>query len=457
MANNRLPVVAIVGRTNVGKSSLFNAILDRREAIVAREPGTTRDSISAIANFNNQRFWIVDTAGMKDPEDDFENSIQQQISTASESADLIMVVVEAGLIINDEDRQVSLMALKSKKPVLLIVNKIDQAKDRNTYEFLKLGIKDMITTSTTQSTGIHQLLEEITNKIIRVPIKQEPERLKIALLGRPNVGKSSLFNSLLNKQQAIVADRAGTTRDVNRMSVRYHNQEIEIMDTAGIRRPGKIERGVEYFSVLRSLAAIQEADICFLLIDATESNVALDQKIAGMVKEAGRGLALIVSKWDALEEHEAFDFDNFLKEISANYEFVSWAPLVTTSSIKGQNVAKLYELALKIQQARDLNIPTPALNKWLKRVTIEHPPAGLKNRSPKLNYITQETDNEIPAFKVFGSHTKFIHWSYRRYLERKMREDYDFFGNPIQFWFIEKHLTHKHGVMPKKVVAKEES
>jgi len=445
MTSRKLPIVAIVGRANVGKSSLFNAILERRETIVAREAGTTRDSISAKASFNNQQFWIVDTAGIKDPEDEFEESIQSQVRQATDSADIILVVVEADVLISNEDRLVAKLALKSKKPLILVVNKIDKTTAETKYEFVRLGISTIIATSVTQSRGIYELLETITKNIERFPVRNEEERLKIALLGRPNVGKSSLFNSLLNKQQAVVAARAGTTRDINRGIVRYQNREIEIMDTAGIRRPGRIERGVEHFSVLRSLAAIEESDICFLLIDAQESTVALDQKIAGMVKDAGRGLVLVITKWDTLEASEGFNFDNFLSSITKDYEFVAWAPLVVTSSISGQNVTKLYQLAQKIKTARDTKIATSALNDWLGRAVRDHPPAGLKNRTPKLNYIVQETDNSIPAFKIFGSQTSFVHWSYRRYLERKMREDYDFFGNPIQLWFIEKHVSHKHG------------
>jgi GTP-binding protein len=450
MANKKLPIVALVGRANVGKSSLFNAILERREAIVAREAGTTRDSISAKASFRGQQFWIVDTAGVKDPEDDFEESIQSQVIQASDSADIILVVVEAGLPIGYEDRLVAKLALKSKKPIILVINKIDKTTPDSIYEFMKLGIKESTTTSVTQSRGIYELLERITQNIDRVPVKNENERLKIALLGRPNVGKSSLFNALLNKQQALVAAKAGTTRDVNRGIIRYMNREIEIMDTAGIRRPGRIERGVEHFSVLRSLAAIEEADICFLLIESNESSVALDQKIAGMVKDAGRGLVLIVTKWDTHEASEGFDFNGFLKEITQDYEFVSWAPLIVTSSISGQNVTKLFELAQQISQARDIKLTTSTLNDWLGRAIRDHPPAGLKNRMPKLNYIVQENDNSIPAFKIFGSQTGFVHWSYKRFLERRMREEYGFFGNPIQLWLIEKHVAHKHGNRPNK-------
>jgi GTPase len=446
----KLPIVAIVGRANVGKSSLFNAVLERREAIVAKEAGTTRDSIMAKATWRNQNFWMVDTAGVKDAEDDFEFTIQEQIQQAADSADVIWVVVEANVAITEEDRRVAKMALKSKKPVFLVVNKIDRAKGVDLDAFLRLGIKPIIHTSSTQNRGIHELLDTLVANIPKATLAEDDDRLHIAILGRPNVGKSHLFNTLAKKQQAIVADRAGTTRDINRAVVRFEGREVELMDTAGIRRPGKIGQGIEHFSVIRSLAAIEQADICLLLMDVNELNTALDQKIAGMVKEAGKGLVLVVSKWDSALAKDAFTRDALAPQISATYDFVPWAPLIFTSAVTGQNVTKIFELALDIAKRRELRIPTAELNRWLRLVVDKHPPAGLKNRAPKLNYMTQETDNPIPAFKVFGSHTKFLHWSYKRFLERELREKYNYEGTPVQLWFIEKHETHKHGNSPTK-------
>lgn len=448
MATKKLPIVAIVGRANVGKSSLFNAILDRREAIVAREAGTTRDSIMAKADYKDQNFWLVDTAGIKDPEDDFEFTIQEQITQAADSADVIWVVVEADIPITEEDRRVATMALKSRKPVFLIINKLDKAKGADLSRFDRLGIKTMVRTSVPQGRGIEELLDKLLAVIPNVAQGEDDDRLRIAILGRPNVGKSQLFNTLAKKQQAIVADRAGTTRDINRAIVRYQGREVELMDTAGIRRSGKIEVGIERFSVLRSLSAIEQADICFLLMDVNELNVQLDQKIAGMVKDAGKGLVLIVSKWDDAEGKDAFTRDALAPQIIANYDFVPWAPLVFTSAVTGQNVSKLFDIAMEIDQTRQTRVSTRELNKWLRQMVDKHPPAGLKNRSPKLNYMVQEDDNPTPAFKIFGSHTKFVHWSYRRYLERNLRQAYGFSGTPIQLWFIEKHVTHKHGESP---------
>lgn len=500
MSSKKLPIVAIVGRANVGKSSLFNAILDRRETIVAQEAGTTRDSIWAKAWHAGQQFWIIDTAGIKEAEDDFEFTIQEQIQQAADSADVIWVLIEADAIISDEDRRVAKMALKTKKPVFLVVNKLDKKPKAIAEDYQRLGIKPIILTSTTQRKGIEKLLDTLVEIIPKATEKDADDRVHLAILGRPNVGKSALFNNLAKKQQAVVADRAGTTRDINRTVVRYEGKEIEIMDTAGIRRPGKIGKGIEHFSVIRTISAIEQADVCLLLMDANELNVALDQKIAGMVKEAGKGLILVVSKWDSLLEannktdepevvntvepeettdltaltklekkklsktlnyaqdgvleKDPFTRDALASQIVRNYDFVPWAPLIFTSSVTGQNVTKLFDLVLGIITARKTLVKTTELNRWLRQVADKHPPAGLKNRAPKLNYIVQESDNPT-NFKVFGAHTKFLHWSYKRYMDKELRQTYGFEGTPIHFWFFEKHETHKHGQSPTKERNKE--
>jgi GTP-binding protein len=450
MSTKKLPIVAIVGRANVGKSSLFNAILERREAIVAKEAGTTRDSITAKASWRGQDFWMVDTAGMKDAEDEFEFTIQEQIQQATDSADVIWVVIEADVAISDDDRRLAKTALKSRKPVFLIVNKVDKARGVDFDAFQRLGIKPIIHTSTTQRRGIGELLDTLVDQIPKATLEEDDNRLHIALLGRPNVGKSYLFNTLAKKQQAIVADVAGTTRDINRAIVKYEGREVEIMDTAGIRRPGKVGVGIEHFSVIRSLSAIEQADVCLLLMDVNEINTALDQKIAGMIKEAGKGLILVVSKWDSAEEKDEFTRDAIAPQIAHTYDFVPWAPLIFTSAVTGQNVTKIFDLATDIDMRRHKRITTSALNKWLREVIDKHPPAGLKGRNPKLNYMIQEDDNPIPAFKVFGSSTKYLHWSYRRYMERALRERWHYEGTPVQLWFIEKHEHHKHGNSPTK-------
>ena len=486
MNKSKVPIVAIVGRANVGKSSIFNALLGRREAIVADEPGTTRDSITAKAELESgKQFWLVDTAGLKDAADSFELTIQDQIIEAANSADVILVAVDGSSILTDEDRRVAKLAFKSGKKLILLVNKADKAKDEQIDNFEKLGIKPLIATSATQRLGFDALEDALEEALPDAVISEASDRIRVALLGRPNVGKSSLYNALAKKQQAIVADRAGTTRDVNRTLVKYMNREIEILDTAGIRRSGRIERGVEHFSVLRSLHAIEQADVCLLLIDANELSVALDQKIAGLIKEAGKGLVLVVSKWDMLKEapiiltdeemafnqrqakrdaKKGIDSKAKLEEtvakeetkekgtkkkildlqsqvsrsIQYDYNFTPWAPLIFTSSETGRNVTKIFDIVLEIMERRAQKIGTRDLNSWLKKVTNHHPPAGLKNRMPKLRYIVQEEDNPIPAFKIFGSQTKFLHWSYKRHMDKMLRESWNYDGTPIQLWFIDR-------------------
>ena len=434
MITKKAPIVAIVGRANVGKSSLFNAVLRRREAIVANEPGTTRDPVWAKTSYKEHDFWLVDTAGIKDPEDEFEFTIQEQIAQAADSADVIWVVIEATAAISSEDRSVAKMALKTNKPIVLLVNKSDKKTNATIADFQKLGIKKIILTSATQNRGIGEVLDNLIAAIPKKRIKEEAT-LRIALLGRPNVGKSHLFNTLLNKQQAIVANIAGTTRDVNRQTIRFNQKSVVLMDTAGIRRSGKIGQGVERFSVIRTIAAIEEADICLLLLDGHEFGTALDQKIAGMIKEAGKGLVLVVSKWDSVEK-DAYTRDTMAKQIQHTFDFVPWAPLIFTSAVSGQNAAKLFEISQDIYNERGRKLKTPELNRWLKTVTDGHPPAGLKNTFPKLQYIVQE-DNTFPNFKVFGNDLRLIHWSYKRYMERKLREKFGFDGTPVKFWFLE--------------------
>lgn len=447
----KLPIVAIVGRANVGKSTLFNTILRRREAIVANEAGTTRDSIMAKAEYGENQFWLVDTAGIKDAEDDFEFTIQEQITQAADSADVIWVVIEGTTIITEEDRRVAKMALKSKKPVFLVVNKMDKAPKKSFSDFERLGIKPIILVSATQNIGIDDLLDRLVAQIPKASQIEAEDRLKIAIIGRPNVGKSQLFNTLAKKQQALVADRAGTTRDINRTTVKYQGREIELLDTAGIRKNGKIEVGIERFSVIRTLSAIEQADICLMIMDVNELNTQLDQKIAGMIKDSGKGMIMVISKWDSIDQEKTpYTRDQLVGELRFNFPFVPWAPVIITSSITGQNVTKIFELALEIEERRKRTFTTSELNRWLRDVVAKHPPAGLKNRAPKLNYIVHEDDNPIPSFKVFGSHTKFLHWSYKRFMERDFRETYDYAGSPVQFWFIEKHVTHKHGTRPQE-------
>ncbi len=502
---SKLPYVAIVGQTNVGKSSLFNRIYGSQEAIVAREAGTTRDNVirkitvelgsdngregrknkdsakrvtrgtetrlergedgadrvagPASSDLHSESeagaydgsgedqasFWLVDTAGLKPAEDEFEASIQEQIEEATELADVILVVVDSTLYPSDQDRHIAKTALKSKKPVILVTNKTDLKGSLPVDEFKRLGIKEIIQTSAEHARGIKKLTELIVANLPETTTSDETSStdLKIALIGRPNVGKSYLFNTLAGKQQAIVANVAGTTRDVNRVNIKYKGQEVELLDTAGIRRSGKQEQGIEKFSVLRTLSAIEEADVCLLLMDVNELNTQLDQKLAGLIKEAGKGLALVVTKWDIAEERDAYTRDALAPRIAHEFAFVPWAPLIFTSAVTGQNVTKLFELASDIKKRREQRFKTTELNRILQDCIAKHPPAGLKNTFPKLRYMVQ-TDVSPPWFVIFGGNLKLLHWSYKRYLETQLRNKFDLTGTPIMFSFRQEEKLKKN-------------
>jgi GTP-binding protein len=431
---SKLPTVAIIGQANVGKSSLFNRMVRAQQAIVAREAGTTRDNVLGKVEYRNHQFWLVDTAGLKDPNDEFEANIQEQITEAADAADVILVVVDSTQYPSDEDRIVAKKALKSKKPVILITNKTDLRESLPLEEFRRLGVKTIIRASAEHNRGVIEVLDKVIEEIPAKKERTADDVLRIALIGRPNVGKSNLFNTLAGKQQAIVANIAGTTRDVNRVPVRYEGRDIELLDTAGVRKQGKQEVGIEKFSVLRTLQAIEEADICFLLMDVNELSTQLDQRLAGIISEAGKGLVLVVSKWDSVIDKDAYTRDALAPRIARAFDFTPWAPLIFTSSVTGQNVTKLFDLAIDIDKRRHQEIKTRQLNDLLQRSIQRHPPAGLKNSHPKFRYIVQ-TDVSPPWFVIYGSNLKFVHWSYKRYLERQIREKFDFIGTPVKFSF----------------------
>ena len=433
--SKNLPKVAIIGQANVGKSSLFNRMVRSQQAIVAREAGTTRDSVLGQVSYKNHNFWLVDTAGLKDPNDEFEATIQEQIQDAVDASELILVVLDSTKPFSNEDKIIAKKALKSRKPVILTLNKTDLKGNLPNDEFVRLGIKTIVRTSAEHNGGIDDLLLEIVENIPKVKTEEiEDDIIRVALVGRPNAGKSYLFNSLAGKQQAIVANVAGTTRDINRTQIKFNDQVIEFVDTAGMRKPGKQEVGIEKFSVLRTLSAIDEADVCLLLMDANEINTQLDQRIAGLINDAGKGMIIVISKWDSVEGKDAYTRDSLAPKIAYYFKFTPWAPLIFTSSKTGQNVTKIFDLIMNVDKNRKRQAKTTALNQLLQQATQKHPPSGLKNTHPKLRYINQ-TDSNPPWFVIHGSNLKFVHWSYKRYLERLIHDNFEFSGKPIKFSF----------------------
>ncbi|MBR2998328.1 ribosome biogenesis GTPase Der [Candidatus Saccharibacteria bacterium] len=462
----KMPIVALIGQTNAGKSSLLNRLARKNIAIVAREEGTTRDNVMATID---DSFVLVDTAGLKDPTDDFEASIREQIEDAIDSADMILVTLDSSKYFDHRDKKIAKDALKSGKPVLLVLNKCDLGESLPVEEFRALGIapENIFYTSATTGQGIGELKSGIFSSLETVSrepheaseaseprndgreragsiVKKNIATLKLALIGRPNVGKSSLFNALGKKQQAIVSSKQGTTRDVNRVQVKYKGQTLEILDTAGLRKPGKREVGIEKFSAIRTLAAIEEADVCALLVDASEPHSKLDQSLAGQIVEAGKGIIIVVTKSDLLDNSAPTNFfgeeniknrtaaDFLIDALEKDFDFLPYAPVLLTSSETGENVTQLFELALEVDKSRHLEIKTSDLNKILNEAIVAHTPAGLKNTRPKPKYIVQ-TDTCPPWFVVHGHDLELLHWSWKRFLERKIREKYPFVGTPIMF------------------------
>lgn len=436
---SELPIIAIVGRPNVGKSSLFNRLVGQRQAIVYDVPGTTRDSVQNIIRYGTKSAWLVDTAGIDKAQDRLESSIQDQVQEAIDYADVIILSVDAAQPLTQHDQVMAKQLLKSKKPIILSVNKIDKNRNVIPKEIIKLGVKDVIGTSAIHGEGAEELLEVVFKNLPKVKSKPSAENT-IALVGRPNVGKSSLFNNLAGKKQAVVSEIAGTTRDVNRTTATYDDVTYQILDTAGLRRKSQA-KDIERISWLRTIAAINAADVVVLVIDATEPSVAADQRIGGFIKDAQKGLIIAINKWDLVKEEPDMQQQLELR-LQHDFGFAWWAPMVLTSATGNHNVKKLMGVSAQIIARRQTKFKTSELNNVLQMAMAKHPPAGLKNRHPKLNYVTQ-TDVNPPEITLFGRHLEFLHWSYKRYLENNLRDHYDLIGTPINFVFKEKPGTKK--------------
>jgi len=422
----------------VGKSSLFNRLSGTRQAITHETAGTTRDTNYAAVDWRGGRFTLADTAGLSKSEGEIEVAAQEQVRQVADIADMIVVVVDAGSQLTNDDIQAARLSLKTGKPVILVLGKSDTLGHTSPHEFRRLGIETIVPVSSIHGRGTGDLLDAIIERLNKLPepVEIDPP-LRLALIGRPNVGKSSLLNSLIGKQQAVVSAIGGTTRDVGVGKVKYHGREIEILDTAGLRRRGRIEQGIEKFSAMRTLGAIQRADICMLVLDAVDGITAGDLNLAGQIIEAGRGLIVVMNKWDAVEKE-----DNTQAVVSAritrDLQFAWWAPLIFTSATTGLHVAKLMELATQIDERRQQKMPTGPLNRLIEKLINKQPPAGLKGRMPKINYVTQ-TGTSPTVLTFFSTYPDLIHWGYKRYLENNLRDEYDLIGTPIQLVFKHKH------------------
>ncbi len=425
-----IPVIALVGRPNVGKSALFNRIIGENSAIVNDEAGTTRDRHFARAEWNGQGFWLVDTGGLTDdPHIPMDLEIRRQVLQAIDEADLLLLVVDAKIGLHPSDARVVDLLRDARKPWLLVANKVDDPASTDFYEFYSLGAGDPIPVSAVNGKNSGDLLDEIVKRIPPAPI-EETQALRVAVIGRPNVGKSSFVNRLVGEERLVVSDEAGTTRDAIDTPMQYHGRTVVFIDTAGLRRQSKIDDGVEFYSSLRSRRAIDRADICMLLIDAVEGLHNQDLKIATLAWESGRGLIMVVNKWD-LKEKDDKSSAHFKKECIEKAPYLRYVPFVFTSALTGQRVNKTLDTLIEVEAERSKRITTSQVNDRLQELLARRQPPQAAGREIKLSYATQ-VEVAPPAIAVFGNHPELLQEHYVRYLHNGFREAWGFTGNPLR-------------------------
>jgi GTPase len=450
------PIVAIVGRPNVGKSTLFNRIVGERRAVISDIPGTTRDRIIAEANWNGQTFLVVDTGGIEilpatveaglrpvtdrpllEDSEAFIPEIRAQAEVAINDADLIIFLTDAATGLTGADREVANLLRRSKKPVLLVANKAEnETREQNALEFYELGMGEVLTVSAIHGVGVGDLLDLIVESLIweeEVEVLDD-EAIRIAIIGRPNVGKSSLLNRLIGNERAIVSPVPGTTRDAVDTEMEYEGQKYILIDTAGIRRRGKVGAGVEKWSVMRTARALQRTDLALLLIDGTEGVAAQDTHIAGLTLDEGVSVAVLVNKWDAinpeLREHRA----DIEEHIRSELKFLSHIPVLFISALTGFNVQQVLPTAQQVVESRYQRIPTAQLNDIIQQAVIEHAPPSRGGRRLRLFFVDQ-VDVAPPHFVFHVDDPRLVHFSYQRYLENRIRDLYPFAGTPIRMTF----------------------
>ncbi len=426
-----LPVVALVGRPNVGKSALFNRIVGESAAIVSDEAGTTRDRHFAEANWAGRHFWLVDTGGLvEDSTVPMDTEIRRQVLQAIDEADLLLLVADAKVGVHPSDARVVELLRGSGKPWLLVANKVDTPSDPSFYEFHALGAEAVVPVSAQNGQGSGDLLDAIVERIPEAP-ESGTEAIRVAVVGRPNVGKSSFVNRLLGEERLVVSDVAGTTRDAIDAPLRYHDTDLVFVDTAGLRRQSRIDEGVEFYAALRTRRAIDRADVCILVLDATAGLENQDLKIATLAWEAGRGLIVVVNKWDAFADKDAKSADRFRKEAVEKAPYLAWVPFLFTSAKTGLRVAKVLDVVLQVQAERRRRIPTAQVNDALEALLARRQPPQAAGREVKLNYATQ-VEVAPPTFAIFGNHPETIPEHYVRFLHNGFRERWGFLGAPVR-------------------------
>ncbi len=429
----KLPTVALVGHPNVGKSTLFNKLVGQKLSIIEDTPGVTRDRIYSEASYGNYRFNIIDTGGIDDSKEDFNDEIKMQASVAIDESDVVLFVVDGKEGINPNDYVIRDMLKKSNKKVIVVINKVDSKKARDhIYDFYELGFDQYFEISGEQGTGFIELLDAIVDNFDHNKNYQEEDtRLKFSVVGRPNVGKSSLINALLNQERVIVSDIAGTTRDAIDTVLKYNNEEFVVIDTAGMRKKGKIYESVEKYSLLRSMKAIDRSDICLLVVNAEEGIIEHDKHIAGYVLEKGKGLIIVVNKWDRVSDKS---IKEYLKIIRNEFQFLSYVPVVFTSALTKKRIHTLMPEILKVSENIKREIKTSVLNEVINEAYMMNLPPTYKGRRLKIYFVNQ-SGTKPPKFTFHVNSKGLVHFSYHRYLENKLRESFDFEGTPIILQF----------------------
>lgn len=432
----RKQVVAVVGRPNVGKSTLFNVLAGSRIAIVEDTPGVTRDRIYADVSWLNHNFTLIDTGGIEpDSQDIILSQMREQAQIAIDTADVILFLVDVRQGLTDADSKVADMLRRSHKPVLLIVNKVDDFNkfQADVYEFYNLGIGDPIPISAASRLGIGDMLDQVISYFPEEDENaEEDERPKVAIIGKPNVGKSSIINKLAGENRVIVSDIAGTTRDAIDMEILHNGQEYVFIDTAGIRRKNKIKAELERYMIIRAVTAVERADVVLLVIDATEGVTEQEAKIAGIAHERGKGMIIAVNKWDAVEGKNDKTIYEQTKRIKETLSFMPYAELLFISAKTGQRMNKLFDLIDVVMQNQTLRIATGVLNEIVVEATAMHQPPADKGKRLKIFYTT-EVSVKPPTFVIFVNDKKLMHFSYLRYLENQIRETFGFKGTPLKF------------------------
>ncbi|HEY2066012.1 MAG TPA: ribosome biogenesis GTPase Der [Gemmatimonadaceae bacterium] len=425
------PVVALIGRPNVGKSALFNRIIGSDDAIVSDEAGTTRDRHFSKAEWNGRAFWLVDTGGLADdPHTPMDVEIRRQVGTAVEEADLLLFIVDATIGAHPSDARVSDLLRASGKPWLLVANKVDDPAHTDWYDFYRLGAGDPFPVSAQNGKQSGDLLDAI---IERLPesVPEDEDSLRVAVVGRPNVGKSSFVNKLLGEDRLVVSEVAGTTRDAIDTPMTYHGRKLIFVDTAGLRRQTKIDDGIEFYSSLRTRRAIERANIAVLVIDASEGELHhQDLKIANMAWEAGRGLIIVVNKWDLVDKDDKA-VHKFEKKAREKAPFLNFVPFLFTSALTGQRVSRILDVIQTVDEESRKRISTSQINERLSELLARRQPDQAAGREVKLNYATQ-VSVAPPTIAVFGNHPDLIAEHYVRFLQNGFRESYAFTGNPLR-------------------------